>query len=218
MASPNSSISHSSIQISSSKPAISSTSNYTSKSIKLLLINDSANYKVIPNQSKRVSAVCWKRMKMVSPAKKLHDEDEFIAIPGFASCFKCWKTYRYINSSTTHIYSHKCPKLLSSNQTSLDQHFLTESSPRKTAHRPVSVTIAIARRKEEKSATQRFLSSGREFGSDTVISSNDIISCDRTIKNEIKRLAAHERLLLKDRLVKAVKHGGVCPGPPLRTP
>ena len=123
MASSNSSISHSSIQISSSEPAIDSTSNYSSESVKLLLLNDNTNYKVIPNQSKRVSAVCWKRMEMGFPAKKLHDKDEFIAIPGFASCFKCLETYRYVNSSTTHINSHKCPKLLSSNQTSLDQHF-----------------------------------------------------------------------------------------------
>ncbi|CAF4786442.1 unnamed protein product, partial [Rotaria sp. Silwood2] len=132
MTSSNSSISHSSIQISSSEPAINSTSNYTSESIKLLLMNDSANYKVIPNQSKRVSAGCWKRMEMGFPAKKLHDKDEFIAIPSFASCFKCWETYRYVNSSTTHINSHKCPKLLSSNQTSLHQHFLLTSSPRQT--------------------------------------------------------------------------------------
>ena len=46
-----------------------------------------------------------------------------------------------------------------------------------------------------------------------MISSDDIISCDRTIKNEIKRLAAHERLLLNDRLVEAVKYGGVCISP-----
>ncbi|CAF4179202.1 unnamed protein product [Rotaria sp. Silwood2] len=176
MASSNSSISHSSIQISSSELAINSTSNYTSESIKLLLMNDSANYKVIPNQM----------------------------IPGFVSCFKCWETYRYVNSSTTHINSHKCPKLLSSNQTYLDQHFLSKSIPHQTDQRTVPVTKAIAKRQEEMKKVCR------EFGPDTVISSNDIISCDRTIKNEIKRLAAHERLLLKNRLVEAVKHGGVC--------
>ncbi|CAF3329824.1 unnamed protein product [Rotaria sp. Silwood2] len=237
MTSSNSSISHSSIQISSSEPAINSTSNYTSESIKLLLMNDSANYKVIPNQSKRVSAGCWKRMEMGFPAKKLHDKDEFIAIPSFASCFKCWETYRYVNSSTTHINSHKCPKLLSSNQTSLHQHFLLTSSPRQTDQHTVPVSKAIVKRKEEmkkvcarwiahsmrsfqivqdsgfKDVIDVCLTIGREFGSDTVISSNDIISCDRTIKNEIKRLAAHERLLLKDCLVEAVKYGGVCISP-----
>ncbi|CAF4250562.1 unnamed protein product, partial [Rotaria sordida] len=51
-----------------------------------------------------------------------------------------------------------------------------------------------------KAVMDECLKIGREFGPDAVISSNDIISCDRTIKNEIKRLAAHERLLLKDRL------------------
>lgn len=46
-----------------------------------------------------------------------------------------------------------------------------------------------------------------------MISSDDIISCDRTIKNEIRRLAANERLLLKDRLVEAIKYGGLCISP-----
>jgi len=36
----------------------------------------------------------------------------------------------------------------------------------------------------------RFFLSGRELGADAILSSNDILSCDRTIKNEIKRLAA----------------------------
>ena len=41
------------------------------------------------------------------------------------------------------------------------------------------------------------------------MSSNGIISCDRTIENEIKGVDADERLLLKDRLVEAVKRGSV---------
>ncbi|CAF3830107.1 unnamed protein product [Rotaria sp. Silwood1] len=234
MASSNSSISHSSIQISSTEPTINSTSNYTSESIKLLLMNDNTNYKVIPNESKRVSAVCWKRNEMGFPAKKLHGKEEFIAIPGFASCFKCLETYRYVNSSATHINSHKCSKLLSSTQTSLDQHFLSKSSPRQTDQRTAPVTKAIAKRKEEmkkvcarwiahsmrsfqivqdfgfKAVIDECLKIGREFGPDTVLSSDDVISCDRTIKNEIQRLAKDERSLLKDRLLEAVKHGGVC--------
>ena len=149
MSSSNSSISYSSIQISSEEPAVNSTSNYTSESIKLLLMNDNTNYKVIPNQSKRVSATCWKRMEMGFPAKKSHDKDELIPIPGFASCFKCFETYRYLNSSTTHINSHKCPKLLPSNQTSIDQHFLSKSNPHQNNQRAVPVTKAIIKRKEQ---------------------------------------------------------------------
>ncbi|CAF5069070.1 unnamed protein product, partial [Rotaria magnacalcarata] len=49
---------------------------------------------------------------------------------------------------------------------------------------------------------------GRELSHDTTLSSGDLISCDRTIKNEINKLAANERLLLKDRLIEAVKYGG----------
>ncbi|CAF4231371.1 unnamed protein product [Rotaria magnacalcarata] len=48
---------------------------------------------------------------------------------------------------------------------------------------------------------------------DAALYSDDIISCDRTIKNEIKRLADNERLLFKDRLVEAMKYGGVCTSP-----
>jgi len=79
-----------------------SVSSYSSDSITLLSKNDNENYKVIPNLSKRVSAACWKKMGMGFPAQKLHDKNEFIAIPGYASCFKCFETSRYVDSSTTH--------------------------------------------------------------------------------------------------------------------
>ena len=62
--------------MSSSKSAVNSTSNYTSESTKLLLMSDNTNHKVIPNQSKRASVVCWKRMEMDFPVKKSHDRDE----------------------------------------------------------------------------------------------------------------------------------------------
>jgi hypothetical protein len=52
----------------------------------------------------------------------------------------------------------------------------------------------------------------RELNHDITLFSDDI-SYDRTIKNEIKKLAANERLLLKDRLVETVKYGGVCISP-----
>jgi hypothetical protein len=70
MASTNSSISHSSIEILSLDSVMNSPSHYTSESIKLLLKNDNKNYKVISNKSKRVSAACWKNMGMGFPAKK----------------------------------------------------------------------------------------------------------------------------------------------------
>jgi len=108
MTTADSSISDSSIQISSSQSVTNSTTNYTSDPIKLLLKNDNINYKIIPNQSKRVSAVCWKKTGMGFSAKKSTDKDEYIAIPGYASCFKCFETYRYVGSSTTYISSHKC--------------------------------------------------------------------------------------------------------------
>ena len=54
---------------------------------------------------------------------------------------------------------------------------------------------------------------GQELSHVTTLSSDDIISCDRTIKNEIKKIAVNERLLLTDRLVEAVKYGGVCISP-----
>jgi len=46
-----------------------------------------------------------------------------------------------------------------------------------------------------------------------MVSSIDIISCDRTIKNEIKRLASKESVLLKDRLTEAIQYGGLCISP-----
>lgn len=149
MAATDSSISHSSIQISSSQSTSTPSSNYTSDSIKLLLKSDNTNYKVIPNQSKRVSAACWKKMGMGFPAKKSLDKDEYIAIPGFASCFKCFETYRYVDSSTTHISSHKCLNVSPLNQTLLDHHFRSKSPASQTEQRAIPVTKAIAKRKEE---------------------------------------------------------------------
>jgi hypothetical protein len=149
MASNNSSISHSSIEILSSDSVMNSPSRYTSESIKLLLQNDNKNYKVVSNKSKRVSAACWKNMGMGFPAKKLNDKDEFTVIPGFASCFKCFETYRYVNSSTTHINSHKCSNLLPSDQTSLDHHFASKSPAHQTEQRTIPITKAIVKKKEE---------------------------------------------------------------------
>ncbi|CAF4357462.1 unnamed protein product, partial [Rotaria sordida] len=94
--STNSSIHFSSIKCPSLQSTPNSSTNYTSDSIKLLLKNDNENYKIIPNQSKRVSAAFWKEMDMGFPAKKVHDKGEFIAIPGFVSCAKCFDTYRYV--------------------------------------------------------------------------------------------------------------------------
>jgi hypothetical protein len=58
-----------------------------------------------------------------------------------------------------------------------------------------------------------FLFSGRELRTDTPLAADDIISSDRTIKNEITRMAANERILLKDRLIDAVVNGGLCISP-----
>ena len=52
MASTNSSISHSSIEILSSDSVMNSPSSYTSESIKLLLKNDNKNYKIEPNSNR----------------------------------------------------------------------------------------------------------------------------------------------------------------------
>ena len=149
MASTDSSISHSSIETLSSDSVMNSPSSYTSESIKLLLKNDNKNYKVVPNKSKRVSAACWKNMGMGFPAKKLNDKDEFTVILGFASCFKCFETYRYVSSSTTHINSHKCLNLLPSDQTSLDHHFAFKSPAHQTEQRTISTTKVIVKKKEE---------------------------------------------------------------------
>ncbi|CAF4456427.1 unnamed protein product [Rotaria sp. Silwood2] len=237
MASNSSSISSSSIETVISNSSLNPPSNYNSDSVKLLLQTDNKNYKVILNDSKRASSACWKTMGMGFPAKKLHDKDEFIAIPGFASCSKCFETYRYIDSSTTHIKSHKCGTSLSLNQSSLNHYFQSKQPISGSVERTITITKAIAKRKERirevcarwiahsmrsfqivtdpgfKAVIDECLKIGQEFPADTNLSSNDILSCDRTIKNEIRRLAASEKLLLKDRLKEAVKYGGLCISP-----
>jgi len=149
MASTNSLISHSSIEILSSDSVMNSPSSYTSKSIRLILKNDNKNYKVVSNKTKHVATGCWKNMVMCFPAKKLNDKDEFTVIPSSASCFKCFETYRYVNSSITHINSHKCLNLLPLDQTSLDHHFASKSPARQTRQRTIPIKKAITEKKEE---------------------------------------------------------------------
>ncbi|CAF3622568.1 unnamed protein product [Rotaria socialis] len=181
---------------------------YTSELIKSLLKSDNENYKVVPNKSQRVSAACWKNRGMGFPAKKLNNKDEFTVIPGFASCSKCFETYRYVNSSTTHINAHKCLNLLPSDQTSLDHHFPSKSLAHQTEQRTVPITKAIARKKEamKKVCAVWIAHSMRSF---KVVQDPGF----KAVIGECLKIAANERLLLKDRLVEAVKYGGVCISP-----
>jgi hypothetical protein len=91
---------------------------YSSASIKRSLLHDQHHYRVQYNSSTRASAQCWKVFGFPS---RMNDENanEFIVIPGFASCKRCCETYKYIDSSTGNLNSHQCSRALPSDQHSL---------------------------------------------------------------------------------------------------
>lgn len=61
------------------------------------------------------------------------------------------------------------------------------------------------------------LISGRELRCDQPILAEEIMSCDRTIRNKINQMADHERKRLVDGLVNAAKAGGLCLSPDVWT-
>jgi hypothetical protein len=91
---------------------------HTSSSIKRALLHDQQNYRVQSNSSNRATAQCWKLFGF--PAKmKENSSNEFIVIPGFASCKTCFETYKYMDSSTGNMNSHQCSRSVSSDQQTL---------------------------------------------------------------------------------------------------
>ncbi len=113
---------------------------HSSSSIKRSLLVDKKHFRVEPNPSKRATASCWKIFGL--PAMSNDDDpSKFKILPGFASCKTCFDTYKYIDSSTGNLNSHRCCRDASPDQSSIAS-FL--QSPRST-----NTSKIISRRKEE---------------------------------------------------------------------
>ncbi|CAF1402498.1 unnamed protein product [Adineta ricciae] len=194
---------------------------YTSVSIKRLLTHEKTRYLVECNPSKRATAPCWKVFGF--PAMLSNEsENQFEIIPGFASCRSCFETYRYIDSSTANLNSHVCPRIVHPNQQTLT---MKSQTPRSTA-----MCKLLAQRKKEmtnlcarwvadsmrpfsivgdyglKEIIDKSVEIGRNLRSiDTNFSVDDILRCDRTVKNEVDRTDRVERERLKGELVGAAQ-------------
>jgi hypothetical protein len=113
---------------------------YSSTSIKRSLLVDKKHFRVEPNPSKRATAPCWKVFGLPAMSTD-EDPSKYQILPGFASCKTCFDTYKYIDSSTGNLNSHRCCRDLSSDQLSIAS-FL--QSPRST-----TASKLISKRKEE---------------------------------------------------------------------
>ena len=62
---------------------------------------------------------------------------------------------------------------------------------------------------DKKNSKSFILCLGPELRSDQPVTADDILSCDRTIRNEINKMAEEERKLLKKQLVEIAAAGGL---------
>ncbi|CAF4517732.1 unnamed protein product, partial [Didymodactylos carnosus] len=165
-------------------------------------------FKVVQNPSKRATAPCWQSFGF--PAREENNQ-KFEVIRGYASCKNCFETYRYIDSSTANLNNHQCPRVLSSNQPTIKSHIQSPRSP--AARKQVSTKkekmkylcarwvadsmrpFQIVSGRGFKQLVQECINIGRDSRSDSFILADDILSCERTMKNEIDRLAEQERVL-----------------------
>lgn len=93
--------------ITSPDASTSSSTTYSTISIKRMLLNDDIHFKVVPNNSKRTKATYWEMFGF--PAVFNQDDlSKYDFMPGFVSYKSCFDTYKYINSSIANLYSHRC--------------------------------------------------------------------------------------------------------------
>ncbi len=70
---------------------------------------------------------------------------------------------------------------------------------------------------DEKNHKSFILYLGRELRSDQPVTADEILSCDRTIRNEINKMAEQERKALKHQLIEVAEVGGLCLSPDIWT-
>ncbi|CAF1524806.1 unnamed protein product [Adineta ricciae] len=214
------------------KPISNASHTHTSKSIETILKNNKGDYKIVNNPSKRLTTTCWTLFGF--PAQAI-DGGEFEIIQGFASCKQCFETFRYVCGSTTSLNQHQCPKSLPRGQQSI------KDSVHSSAQRSAIIEKTIRKKKENvkrlcaqwpatsmrpfqivadpgfKQISQECLSIGREMRSDQPVMVEEILCCDRTVRNEINRMADEGRKELKQKLIDVAQLGGLCLSPDIWT-
>ncbi|CAF2939679.1 unnamed protein product [Rotaria sp. Silwood2] len=198
----------------------STTSVYSTSSIRHALIKDNENFEVICNKRKRVTASCWNTFGF--PAKVKNGEVKtYEVIPGFVSCKICFDTYKYIDSSTANLYGHRCHRNESSDQTSISSFILSPRSGnhfsknqtkkkediKKLCTRWVAGSMRSFRIVDDpgfKRIIQECLDIGKECRGELNLAAEDLLPSDRTVKNELRKLAYDMRNKLKCVLLEAV--------------
>ncbi|CAF1364029.1 unnamed protein product [Didymodactylos carnosus] len=175
------------VNLSSLSPCVSSTStSYTSDSIKRSLINDKDQFKVVQNLSKRATAPCWQSFGF--PAREEKNQ-KFEVIRGYAS------SARKQVSTKKEKMKYLCTRWVADSM------------------RP----FQIVSDRGFKELVQECINIGRGSRSDSFILADDILSCERTMKNEIDRLAEQERAQLREKLIVAAQDGSLCLSPDIWT-
>ncbi|CAF3010358.1 unnamed protein product [Rotaria sp. Silwood2] len=198
----------------------STTSVYSTSSIRHALIKDNENFEVICNKRKRATASCWNTFGF--PAKVKNGEVKtYEVIPGFVSCKICFDTYKYIDSSTANLYGHRCHRNESSDQTSISSFILSPRSGnhfsknqtkkkediKKLCTRWVAGSMRSFRIVDDpgfKRIIQECLDIGKECRGELNLAAEDLLPSDRTVKNELRKLAYDMRNKLKCVLLEAV--------------
>jgi hypothetical protein len=78
-----------------------------STNIKRSLTFDKIHFRVENNPSKRATAACWKTFGLPAMSTK-ENPAKYEVLPGFASCKRCFDTYKYVDSSTGNLNNHRC--------------------------------------------------------------------------------------------------------------
>ncbi|CAF4071163.1 unnamed protein product, partial [Rotaria sp. Silwood1] len=96
---------------------------------------------------KNVSSDIWTKFGL--PARRIaKNRNRYETIPNYSSCNKCFQTYRFLDSNTSSIRDHKCPKDISSTQMQLKSFFT--SSPTASSSSPPSRSTLISKVIKEK--------------------------------------------------------------------
>ncbi|CAF1334587.1 unnamed protein product, partial [Rotaria sp. Silwood1] len=157
----------------------------------------------------------WTKFSL--PARRIaKNPNRYEIIPNYLSCNKCFQTYRFLDSNTSSMRDHRCPKDISSTQMQL-KSFVTSSptassssSPSLSGMRPFQII--------SDSGLQAILQECLDIGLYWEnIRVEEILSCDRTIRNELSKQAEIERNQLRQLILDCAKSGRLCISPDIWT-
>ncbi|CAF1165617.1 unnamed protein product [Rotaria sordida] len=211
------------------------------RTITNLLKNNNDEYAIIKNK-KKVSSGIW--LKFGLPArKKDKNSNQYDVIPNYSSCFKCFHTYRFIDSCTSSMRDHKRPQEISKGQQQLTLHHASptlSASSSSSSSRSIILSQIIKQKKENikklfvqwvvtsmrpfqiisdsglEVIMQECLNIGRELHMENV-QVEQILCTDRTVRNELVKQAELERKGLQQLIFSCAQSGRLSISPDIWT-